>query len=116
MPDHRRHLGDFGEQVAATYLEQHGYQILARKWRCAQGEIDLIARDGTTLVFTEVRTRSTTSAAESITSIKRQRMRSLAYAYGATPETDWRIDAILIELDRAGVVRRIEHLVHVVEE
>ncbi len=53
----RQRLGRWGEGVAATHLEAHGYTILARNWRCAAGEIDLVARDGETLVFVEVKTR-----------------------------------------------------------
>jgi putative endonuclease len=116
MPDHRRSLGDFGEQVAAGYLERHGFQIINRKWRCVYGEIDLIARDGATLVFAEVRTRRNMSAAETITATKRRRLRLLAYAYMAEQSAEWRIDAVTVELDLTGRVCRIEHYPNVVEE
>lgn len=51
-------LGDRGENVAARYLRNQGYKIIARNFRCAIGEIDIIARDGESLVFVEVKTRS----------------------------------------------------------
>ncbi|MBI5379773.1 MAG: YraN family protein [Nitrospirae bacterium] len=53
----RRIIGRRGEDRAAQYLRRRGYRILARNWRCRLGEIDLIALDGNTLVFVEVKTR-----------------------------------------------------------
>jgi len=50
-------LGDRGENVAARFLRNQGYKIIVRNFRCALGEIDIIARDGDTLVFVEVKTR-----------------------------------------------------------
>src|SRR3954467_10509992 len=50
-------LGRRGENVAAKFLRNLGYRIIARNFRCEMGEIDIIARDGTTLVFVEVKTR-----------------------------------------------------------
>jgi putative endonuclease len=51
-------LGDRGENVAARFLRNRGYKIILRNFRCALGEIDIIARDGGTLVFVEVKTRT----------------------------------------------------------
>ena len=51
-------LGRNGEQAAADYLETEGFRILARNWRCADGEIDIVAMDRHTLVICEVKTRS----------------------------------------------------------
>jgi len=50
-------LGDRGENVAARFLRNHGYRIILRNFRCDVGEIDIIAKDGKTLVFVEVKTR-----------------------------------------------------------
>jgi putative endonuclease len=50
-------LGQRGENVAARYLRDQGYKILERNFRCEVGEVDIIARDGRTLVFAEVKTR-----------------------------------------------------------
>ena len=50
-------LGDRGENRAARYLRERGYKILIRNFRCPLGEIDIVARDGRTLVFCEVKTR-----------------------------------------------------------
>ena len=54
----RNTLGDRGENVAARYLRNRGYKILLRNFRCDLGEIDIVARDGKTLVFVEVKTRT----------------------------------------------------------
>jgi Holliday junction resolvase-like predicted endonuclease len=52
----RSAIGRWGEQAAAEWLEQRGYHLLARNWRRREGEIDLVALEGTTLVFIEVKT------------------------------------------------------------
>lgn len=57
MVERRQQLGRTGEEAALQYLDQQGYRILERNFRCRFGEIDLIARDGQTLVFIEVKTR-----------------------------------------------------------
>ena len=51
-------LGDRGENRAARYLRERGYKILIRNFRCPLGEIDIVARDGRTIVFCEVKTRA----------------------------------------------------------
>ncbi len=51
-------LGDRGENIAARFLRNLGYKIIVRNFRCQVGEIDIIARDGKTLVFVEVKTRA----------------------------------------------------------
>ena len=51
-------LGDRGENLAARHLRNLGYRIITRNYRCPLGEIDIVARDGTTLVFVEVKTRA----------------------------------------------------------
>jgi putative endonuclease len=51
-------LGDRGENVAARYLRNQGYKIIVRNFKCDLGEVDIIARDGPTLVFVEVKTRA----------------------------------------------------------
>ena len=84
MPDLRKNLGDFGEQAAAAHLMKRGYALIARKWRCPAGEIDLLMRDGPTLVFVEVRTRRGDrlgTAEELVGRAKQTKLIALAYAY-----------------------------------
>jgi putative endonuclease len=120
--DTRRRLGNFGESVAAAYLRRAGYTVLARQWRCATGEIDLVAQQGEQLVFVEVRTRRGTthgSAEESVTTAKQARLIALAYeylaAFPADGEPPWRIDVIALTIDGAGRVRHLNHIPHAVE-
>lgn len=74
-------LGRFGEDLAAEHLRRQGLTLLARNWRCDQGELDIIARDRRTLVFVEVKTRSTLAygdPAEAVTTTKAQRIHRVA--------------------------------------
>ncbi len=102
MSKARQTLGRWGENLAAQYLQQKGYTILAQNARTAYGEIDLVAQQNEALVFVEVKTR--TSAAfglpeAAITPRKQAHMLAAAQAYlQAQPEldADWRIDVIAI--------------------
>jgi putative endonuclease len=81
MTAERRARGIAGEDVAAAWYLSQGYEVVARNWRCRQGELDLIVRQGATVVFCEVKSRSTTlfgTPAEAVTHDKRQRIRHLA--------------------------------------
>jgi putative endonuclease len=74
-------VGRRGEQLAAEHLEAAGWTILARNWRCRDGELDIVARDGALLVFVEVKTRSSLafgSPAEAVHPAKAARIRRLA--------------------------------------
>jgi len=77
--------GRSGEALAASVLERSGYAIAARNWRCRLGEIDIVAFDGKTVVFVEVRTRRNPdrfgTPAESVDARKKARLRRLALAY-----------------------------------
>ena len=116
MTSRRKATGAYGEQLAAEYLTRRGYEIIVRNWRCAAGEMDIIARQGETLVFVEVRTRRGTrlgSPEESITPAKQARLVSVARTYLAETDCadcDWRIDVIAIVLDRRNRVARFNHL------
>ena len=96
--------GSHGEQLAVEYLTEHGFTIVATNWHCQYGEIDIVARDGDTTVFVEVRTRrsSTSEAAfASITPAKQARMVAAAQMYlqeHNQEDTAWRIDVIGIAL------------------
>ena len=80
-PDPRRALGTSGEDAVARWYEREGYEILDRNWRVREGEIDLVVRRGTTVVFCEVKTRRGTGfgfPAEAVTVAKQRRLRGLA--------------------------------------
>ena len=122
MGPRRRRFGDFGERVAASHLEAKGYQILERNWSTREGEIDIIASRGPSLVFVEVRSRrggSRGTPEESITGRKADHLRAAAAAYAQEhPEAppDQRIDAVLIELDAKGRVMRVEQIENAIED
>lgn len=61
MTREKDELGKRGEALAASFLKRKGYRIIDRNWEGRRGEIDLVARDGQTIVFVEVKTRSTKS-------------------------------------------------------
>ena len=74
-------MGRTGEAAAAAWYEAHGYEVVARNWRCRDGELDLVLRQGRTFVFCEVKTRTTDAfgvPAEAVTAQKRARIRRLA--------------------------------------
>ena len=79
-----RLLGRWGEEQAAEYLRRRRWDILACNWRCRFGEIDIVARDGRTLCFVEVKLRRDDRhgrAAEYVDGRKQQRLRLAAQAY-----------------------------------
>jgi putative endonuclease len=108
-------LGKRGEAIAADHLVSAGLTILERNWRCRQGEIDLVARDGDELVFVEVKTRTSVAFGhplEAITVAKLARLRRLAGAWcdeHPGVHARLRIDAIAIIAPTHGLVE-IEHL------
>jgi len=98
---HNQRIGKWGEETAAEYLKQRGYEIIARNARTPFGEIDIIAKQADTLIFVEVKTRTSNKMGlpeESITPRKREHMLAAADYYAAEHEIDhWQIDVIAIE-------------------
>ncbi len=101
-------LGRRGEQFAAEYLERAGLRILDRNWRCAAGELDIVALDQRVLVVCEVKTRSGArygSPLEAVSHSKQSRLRRLAAAWLAAQGLrfdDVRIDVIGLVRDASG--------------
>ena len=80
----RQQFGKSGEDRAVEELERRGYAILARRYRTKHGEIDIVARDGDTTVFVEVKARTTAefgTAAEAVTRRKQLQLASMARDY-----------------------------------
>ncbi len=108
--------GKIGEEAAAQYIAELGYQIVARNWRCRNGELDLIALHDAQLVFIEVRTRRSSgrygTAAESVVNRKRQRLRMLAQIYvtmHAVHHQAMRFDVITVMLGSDMAIKHIDH-------
>lgn len=110
-----REVAGWGEAEAARYLRRLGWEIVETNWHCRYGEIDLIARQGKSLVFVEVKTRRSRSFGlpeEAITPSKRQRIVRSAWTYieaNGLQGADWRVDVIAIE-GRSGLAsKRLDH-------
>ena len=101
-------LGKTGEDLACGELERRGYEIIARRYRRRGGELDIIARDGATLVFVEVKARDGRAfggAAEAVTMIKQRRMTRLALDYLTRHRLTGcpcRFDVVSIHLEAGG--------------
>jgi putative endonuclease len=101
-------LGAEGERIAVTYLTDAGLQVLDRNWRCRDGELDVVAREGDVLVFCEVKTRRGTGyghPAEAVTRVKQRRLRTLAQRWLAAHDEharDLRFDVVGVLVRREG--------------
>lgn len=114
--DPRRTLGRLGEDLAAQHLERLGYAIVTRNHRTRHGELDVVACDGTTLVFCEVKTRRGRGDPwEALHHAKREQVRRMARDY-LTQVADrprvraLRFDAIGVVVDPRGRLVRLDHI------
>lgn len=108
-------LGRRGEELAAVYLKAQGMRIVDRNWRCAEGEIDIVALDGDTLVIAEVKTRRSVAFGhpfESVGADKLARLHRLASAWCRDHDLRMplrRVDVIAVLDDGVGAPA-VEHL------
>ncbi|OXM17474.1 YraN family protein [Paenibacillus herberti] len=116
--DQRMLSGRIAESAAAVWLEEQGYYLLQRNWRCRQGELDLIAEDNGMLVVVEVRSARAGSrfgtAAEAVNTRKQQKVRLVAAVY--MQQMGWssrniRFDAAAITLDASG--SKVEDILYI---
>lgn len=111
----RAEIGALGEQLAVDHLRGLGLQIVERNWRCRYGELDVVAADGRTLVFVEVKTRTGDQfggAVAAVTPAKVRRLRRLAGLWLAEHRDAWaavRLDVVAITIGR----RRTPEITHV---
>jgi putative endonuclease len=111
----RRALGAYGERLAARHLVGQGMVLLDRNWRCDIGEVDLVLRDGDTLVVCEVKTRSGLAYGtphEAVTDVKLDRLRRLAWRWAedhAIRPGDVRVDLVAVLRPRRGA-SQLEHV------
>lgn len=114
--------GKLGERLAREYLEKQGYRILGAGVRTKFGELDIIARDGETVVFVEVKTRRGDehgTPEDAVDRRKQQHLSACAHAYLYEHKllgSPFRIDIIAIELDESTRKARLRHLKHAVGE
>jgi putative endonuclease len=117
--DVRHQLGRLGEQLAAEHLSRRGFEAVERNYRTRWGELDIVAFDGSTLVFCEVKTRRLPHAGgmplEAVNHRKRAQVRKMAGQW-LVERTDRpyaeriRFDAIGVTFDSVGTLVRIEHV------
>jgi putative endonuclease len=115
VPSTPTDLGARGERIAAAYLTNVGLSVLDRNWRCREGELDLVARDGDALVFCEVKTRRGTGyghPVEAVTQAKQRRLRRLAQRWLAAhdehaPDLRFDVVGVLVRGDGPAVVTHL---------
>ena len=113
-----RLLGDRGEREAARYLRGRGMRVLLRGYATTQGEVDLIARDGATLVFVEVKARRRGTPAEAVTPEKQRRLTLAALHFlkrHGLLEQPCRFDVVAIVWPEGRARPLIEHIPHAFE-
>lgn len=108
-------VGAYGERRAVAHLVEAGIRIVERNWRCADGEIDIVARDGDDIVFCEVKTRRSLEfgpPASAVGPSKMRRLRRLATRWLHEHDVhvrDVRFDVLSVLPQRRGAAR-VEHL------
>lgn len=114
MQDTRQSLGWSGEEAACAELRRRGYSIVARRYRTRAGELDIVARDGRTMVFVEVKTRSSSafgSALEAVTPRKQAQVRKMATDYlwrTGLGEVPCRFEVVSVMVDAQRRPRHVE--------
>lgn len=106
--NHRKKLGNYGEELAQKAYEADGFQLIARQFRCRAGEIDLIMSKSNLLVFVEVRTKSSRqfgTGDQSVTQRKQERIRKVSQYFihkhtNYDPNTMIRFDVVSIFIDK----------------
>jgi putative endonuclease len=109
---HNQTVGNWGEETAAAYLRQRGYEVIARNARTPYGEIDIIARQGNITIFVEVKTLTYSKnffPEQNVTARKRDHMLACAEYHAAENAIDyWQIDVIAVE-GKQGLQPKITH-------
>ncbi|MBR5707690.1 MAG: YraN family protein [Bacteroidaceae bacterium] len=107
-------LGKEGEEYAADYLDEQGYEILDRNWMCGHKDLDIVAVKDNTLVFVEVKTRSCTDWGDPEDAVTDRKIKSIvrsadAYIRYNCLDMDVRFDIISIIMDDRGYYK-VEHI------
>lgn len=115
MSRDRQDLGQLGEKLACDFLRKNGYRVLGQNYRTRGGEIDIVAKEGETLVFVEVKTRVSREFGypeEAIDARKQHKLAMTAEYYLAAHrlyDADYRIDAVGIEMEQGGRLKDLRH-------
>jgi putative endonuclease len=110
LANHNQTLGRTGEDAACAYLSTLGLRIIRRNFRSPDGEIDIVAQDGETIVFVEVKTRDTRSFGSALSAVdarKRRRLRAVAadFLQFFAPKAKARFDVLTLDGGRMTLHR-----------
>jgi len=108
-----RPIGSKGEDIAAGFLKDKGYRIVARNYKTPIGEIDIIAEQKETLVFVEVKTRSSNSFGypfEAVNARKQHKLKNLALLYLKKQKKDSAVRFDVLSIHISGGKKEIEHI------
>ena len=111
-----KEIGDFGETAACRYLENQKMRILKRNYRERGGEIDIIAKDGETIVFAEVKTRASEkygTPSEFVDYKKQEKIIKTAVSYLGTDDIDMRFDVIEVMYRKSGETLLVTGINHI---
>ncbi len=106
-------IGSEGEDLAVNFLKDKGYKIISRNYKTPIGEIDVVAKDGETLVFVEVKTRTTDSFGypfEAVNSKKRHKLKNLALLYLKKHKKDCAVRFDVMSIHMNNDKKEIEHI------
>jgi putative endonuclease len=120
MGAHNKEMGIRGEQIAVKYLLSQGYVILERNYRSRQGEIDIVSKHNNTIIFVEVKTRSSLAYGRPVESINHKKIKHLQYT--AQGYMQWknlnncacRFDAIEVVIGSLGIKPKINHILNII--
>jgi len=117
----KQEIGAIGEQAACQFLNNNGYKVLEKNYRCREGEVDIVALAQDQVVFVEVRTKTTSgfgTPEESVTCKKMKSLRAVVEHFiqhhRGLPES-YRIDFIGVRMGRDGRLLRIEHIENAID-
>ena len=117
MTKHNQRIGKWGEDAVAAYLAEHGYEVVCRNARTPYGEVDIVARQGNTTIFVEVKTLTSSKnffPEQNVTARKQAHMLACAEHYAAENGIDhWQIDVVAVE-GKIGVEPKITHFENIV--
>jgi putative endonuclease len=108
-----KQVGSRGEDLAAEFLKDKGYRIIGRNYKTPVGELDIIAKDGETLVFVEVKTRSSNAFGypfEAVGSRKKHKLKTLALFYLKNQKKNCAARFDVISINLSGTKKEIEHI------
>jgi putative endonuclease len=116
---YQKKIGNLGEAIASEFLQAKGYQYLEQHFTTRFGELDLVMQEGDTIVFVEVKTRTSDTFGlpeVSVTQEKIEKLQKSALLWlQANPEApdDWRLDVVAVLLDRQKTIRDIHHFINI---